>query len=47
MLFRSKDGKVIDLTGGGETFNRVTGLSNYVYGVSDDPNSGAAIDTTA
>jgi len=41
-----KDGKVIDLTGGGETFDRLTGLSNYVYGVSDDPNSGAAIDTT-
>jgi len=41
-----KDGNVIDLTGGGETFNTVTGTSNYVYGVSDDPNSGAAIDTT-
>jgi len=41
-----KDGKVIDLTGGGETFNRVTGLSNYVYGVSDNEATGTAIDTT-
>ena len=41
-----KDGNVIDLTGGGESYNSLTGTSNYVYGVSDDPTTGTAVDTT-
>jgi len=40
-----KDGNVIDLTGGGESYNSLTGTSNYVYGVSDDPTTGTALDT--
>jgi len=41
-----KDGNVIDLTGGGESYNSLTGTSNYVYGVSDDADTGTAVDTT-
>ena len=41
-----KDGNVIDLTGGGESYNSLTGTSNYVYGVSDDPTTGTTVDTT-
>ena len=40
-----KDGNVIDLTGGGESYNSLTGTSNYVYGVSDDADTGTALDT--
>jgi len=40
-----KDGNVIDLTGGGESYNSLTGTSNYVYGVSDDAETGTALDT--
>jgi len=42
-----KDGKVIDLTGGGMSYSRlIPGKSNYVYGVSDNEATGTAIDTT-
>ena len=41
-----KDGNVIDLTGGGESYSNLTGTSNYVYGVADNPTTGTAVDTT-